>query len=251
MRLHKYIAHSGVCSRRKAEELIAAGRVTVNGQPVVEMGVKVEATDVVAVDGKRVEPAAHQYLVLNKPRGVVTTLSDPQRRPTVADYLPTSARGVKPVGRLDMDTDGLLILTNDGDFAMRLAHPRYEVDKEYEALVEGVPSEEALERLRRGVTIDGERTAPAQVRVLGVGRDGARLSIIIHEGKNRQIRRMAEAVGHAVLELRRIRIGPLRLKGMRPGEARLIGVQQVAELKRLVGLTESPAAAPKRRVKPQ
>lgn len=236
MRIHRYIASSGLCSRRKAEELVREGRVSLNGKLVVEMGVPVQEGDEVAVDGVPVSPAQHQYIVLNKPKGVVTTLSDPQRRPTVARLLPPSAQGLKPVGRLDLETEGLLILTNDGELAMRLTHPRYGVEKEYEAEVAGVPTEDTLEKLRKGVFVEGRRTSPAQVRLLGYGATNARLSITIHEGRKRQVRLMCLSVGHPVQELKRVRIGPLRLKGMRPGEARVIGVQQVKTLKKMVGL---------------
>ncbi|MCW5937613.1 MAG: rRNA pseudouridine synthase [Fimbriimonadaceae bacterium] len=238
MRIHRYIASSGLCSRRKAEEMIREGRVTLNGSLVVELGVPVKDGDQVAVDGQAVRPASLQYIVLNKPKGVVTTLTDPQRRPTVASFMPPSAIGLKPVGRLDMETEGLLILTNDGELAMRLTHPRYGVEKEYEAQVAGVPDEAAVNKLRKGVFVDGRKTAPAKVDLLGHDGTTARLSITIHEGRKRQVRLMCMAVGHPVQELRRVRIGPLRLKGMRPGEARVIGVQQVRTLQKLVGLAD-------------
>jgi 23S rRNA pseudouridine2605 synthase len=229
MRLHRYIAQCGVASRRKAEELIREGRVSVNGEPVTAMGVTVGPDDVVEVD---------DTTLLNKPRGVLTTLSDPGRRPTVAQLLPPSARAVKPVGRLDMDTDGLLLLTNDGELAMRLAHPRYGVEKEYRAIVQGTPDARDLERLQRGVNIEGKKTAPAEAWLASASeRAGTSvLQIVLHEGRKRQVRLMCEAVGHPVVSLTRVRIGPFRLKGMAPGQMRRLGVREVEALRRSVGL---------------
>lgn len=239
VRLHRFIAQAGVCSRRKAEELIADGRVQVNGQTVTEQGTKVGTGDEVRVDGKPITPKRHHYVVLFKPRGVITTMDDPFGRETVRRYVPDMGGAVlKPVGRLDQDTDGLLIFTNDGDFALRMTHPRYKVEKEYHALVSGLPTEDALNRLRRGVFVEGRKTSPAEVLVLG--REEAKgetsLSIVISEGRKRQVRLMLDAVGHPVKTLRRVRIGPVRLKGMKPGECRLLSHQDVLQLKTLVGL---------------
>ncbi len=238
MRLHVYIAHSGLCSRRAAEKLIEEGRVEVNGELVLEMGVKVGPEDEVRVDGNPVRVAKHYTVLLNKPTGIVTTLSDPQRRPTIVKLLPDYGVQLKPIGRLDMDSEGLLICTNDGDLAHRLAHPSFGIEKEYVAIVEGIPEEKALRDLRRGVFIEGKRTSPAQVEVIHAepkkGTTG--LKIVIHEGRKRQIRIMCELVGHPVRSLRRVRIGPLRVKGMRPGECRLLGKEEVNELRTLVGL---------------
>ena len=237
-RLHVRIARSGLCSRRAAESLILEGRVCVNGEPVVEMGFKVGPDDEVSVDGETIGIAKSYTLLLNKPVGVVTTLSDPQGRPTIMQFLPRYGVQLKPVGRLDMDTEGLLMVTNDGELANRLAHPRYGVEKEYQATVRGVLSEKALGALREGVFVEGRRTHPAVVRVVfeDAKRNETVLSLTLHEGRNRQVRLMCEAVGHPVLALKRIRYGPFILKGMRPGEARLLGKKEVEELRRSVGL---------------
>lgn len=237
-RLHVRIAHSGLCSRRAAEKLIIEGRVDVNGTAIVELGYKVAPEDVVRVDGIPLKTAKTYTLVINKPTGVVTTLSDPQGRPTIVRYLPDYGVQLKPVGRLDMDTEGLLLVTNDGELANRLAHPRYGVEKEYQAIVTGIPTEEALDRLRRGVFVEGRKTAPAWVEVIHAEpkSNTTGLRITIHEGRKRQVRLMCEAVGHPVQKLKRIRYGPLRLKGMRVGEARLLGKNEVDQLRELVGL---------------
>ncbi len=237
-RLHVRIAKSGICSRRTAEQLIAQGRVLVNGELVVEMGRKVCPEDEVMVDGEALSVAKTYTVLLNKPLGVLTTLSDPQNRPTIVRYLPNYGVQLKPVGRLDMDTEGLLLVTNDGELANRLAHPRYGIDKEYQATVAGVPTPEKLEKLASGVFIEGRKTNPAKVQM--VFRDPkdrfAVLTLILHEGRNRQVRLMCEAVGHPVTALKRTRIGNLHLRGMRPGEAKLLGQKQVEELKRAVGM---------------
>jgi len=212
------------------------------------MGVKVTEEDEVTVDGLPVLTAKTYTLILYKPTGCVTTLSDPQRRPTIVRFLPDLGVTLKPVGRLDMDTEGLLVCTNDGELANRLAHPRYGVEKEYQVTVQGVPDEKALSKLRKGVWIEeGGKTAPAKVEVITGTRpsryadrsDASRTSalrITIHEGRKRQVRLMCEAVGHPVVALKRTRYGPLRIKGMRAGEARMLGKQEVDELKKLVGL---------------
>lgn len=237
-RLHLRIARSGLCSRRAAEGLIAEGRVAVDGEPVVTPGVLVTPDQEVRVDGRPLARAREHTVVLNKPLGVLTTLDDPQGRLTVASLLPDFGVQLKPVGRLDRDTDGLLLATNDGELALRLTHPRYGIEKEYLAILRGIPDERALDRLARGVVIEGRRTAPARVEVVRADPrlDSTSLRITIHEGRNRQVRLMGEAVGHPVLRLTRTRLGPLRLKGMRPGEARLLGQKEVQTLRRLVGL---------------
>ena len=224
VRLNAYLARAGVASRRKADELIKAGRVTVNGDPG-QLNTFVEATDRVEVDGKRVAPQRVAYVLLNKPAGVVTTASDPQGRPTVVDLVRHESR-VVPVGRLDADTTGVLLLTNDGDVAHRLAHPKYEVEKVYEADVEGEPGEEALRRLAAGVELEDGRTSPAKVRRLGP----SRVELAIHEGRNRQVKRMLEAVGHPVLRLHRSRYAGLTPDGLAPGEWRELTAYEVAEL---------------------
>lgn len=226
MRLHRYIAQCGVCSRRKAEELIVDGRVSVNGSVVTVLGSKVEEGDEVKVDGRRIEPEKLVYLAMYKPKGVVTTLSDERGRRTVADLLPRLPSVVKPVGRLDKDTDGLLIFTNDGELARRLTHPSHGTEKEYEATVVGEPDEKDLARLRSGVRIEGRKTRPAVVESIGRGK----LRIVLKEGWKRQVRLMCEAVGHPVESLRRVRFGPIRLGKMQPGECRALSEREVRAL---------------------
>ena len=237
-RLHVRIAHSGLCSRRAAEKLIAEGRVDVNGKVIREMGVSVGPADEVRVDGELIKEARLYTLLMNKPKGIVTTLSDPEGRPTIANLLPDYGVQLKPVGRLDMDTEGLLLVTNDGELANRLAHPRYGIEKEYLAVVKGVPDEKALERLRKGVWVEDRKTSPAKVEMQRSERavPTRTLKIIIHEGRKRQIRLMCEAVGHPVISLKRTRIGSFLLRGMRQGEVRLLGRKEVDELRRQVGL---------------
>lgn len=232
-RLQKILSQAGVASRRAAEKLIAEGRVTVNGTTVREMGVKADpGVDDIRVDGRRVKGAErHRYILLYKPAGYVTTRSDPQRRPTVIDLLRGVREYVYPVGRLDYDTEGLLLLTNDGDLAAKLTHPRHEVPRTYEARVAGVPDEAALERLRTGIPLDGKRTLPAQVKLLGGRTDGVVL-ITIREGRNRQVRRMLEAVGHPVKALTRIRFGPIADPRLKPGQWRELTTAELASLNR-------------------
>ena len=236
VRLQKIIAQAGLASRRAAEKLIADGRVTVNGETVVEMGTKADPSrDDIRIDGRRLKsPERHRYILLNKPAGYVTTRSDPQRRRTVVDLLAGVKEYVYPVGRLDYDTQGLLLLTNDGDLAARLTHPRHEVDRTYEARVAGMPDDEAIERLRRGIPLDGRRTRPADVTLINKGRrdeDGV-LHVTIREGRNRQVRRMLEAVGHPVRSLRRTRFGPLTLRGLETGTWRELTAPEVEKLKK-------------------
>src|SRR5947207_4583673 len=224
MRLNAYLARAGVASRRKADELIKAGRVTVNGRPG-ELNTFVEARDRVEVDGKPVAKQKLAYLLLHKPAGVVTTARDPGGRPTVVELVPREPR-VVPVGRLDADTTGALLLTNDGPLAHRLAHPRYGVEKVYEIQVEGGPDERTLDRLRTGVQLDEGVTAPAQARRLAP----SALELTLHEGRNRQVKRMCEAVGHPVRRLHRSRYAGLTLEGLEPGRWREL---EPSEVKRL------------------
>lgn len=229
-RLQKVLARVGVGSRRRCEELIEAGSVRVNGQ-VAALGRRVDPqTDLIEVDGVAigVHPDAVYYL-LNKPVGVITTSEDPHGRPTVLDALPAEPR-VHPVGRLDADTEGLLLLTNDGELTHRLTHPSFGVDKEYLVEVQGTPSRGALRALRRGVELDDGVTAPATVSLL---HDNL-VRIVIHEGRNRQVRRMCEAVGHPVRRLVRVRIGPLRDTHLRPGEWRELTRDELRSLERAV-----------------
>jgi 23S rRNA pseudouridine2605 synthase len=214
VRLNAYLARAGVTSRRRADDLIKAGRVSVNGRRG-ELNDFVGKRDVVEVDGRRVAPQQLAYVLLHKPAGVVTTARDPQGRTTVVGLVSHPARLV-PVGRLDADTTGALLLTNDGELAHRLAHPRYEVDKVYEVEVEGVPDAEALRRLAEGVKLEDGPTAPARVRRLGP----SRIELTIHEGRKHQVKRMCEAVGHPVRQLHRSRYAGLDLSGLAPGEWR-------------------------------
>lgn len=228
-RLQKILSRAGVASRRAAEQLMLDGRVTVNGQTVRELGTKADAAgDDIRVDGRRVKAAeALRYLLLNKPRGYVTTRSDPQRRPTVLDLLGGVREYVYPVGRLDFDSEGLLLLTNDGDLAAALTHPSHEVPRVYQARVLGEPDRHDLDRLQKGITIDGRRTRLAQVRALKPDV----LEITIHEGRNRQVRKMCEAIGHPVSDLRRVAIGPIRDERLKRGAWRELTPEEVRRLR--------------------
>ncbi len=225
MRLNAYLARAGVASRRKADELIKTGRVTVNGEPG-QLNTFVEATDKVEVDGCEVAKQRLTHLLLHKPAGVVTTADDPQGRPTVVELVPNEPR-VVPVGRLDVDTTGALLLTNDGQLSHRLAHPRYGVEKTYVAEVEGEPSDETLERLEAGIELDDGRTAPAQARRLGPHA----IELTIHEGRNRQVKRMFDAVGHPVRRLQRSGYAGLTLEGLEPGQWRELEPSEVERLR--------------------
>jgi 23S rRNA pseudouridine2605 synthase len=233
-RLQKILSQAGVASRRASEQLMREGRVTVNGAPATELGTKADpARDDIRVDGRRIRPAErHRYILLNKPRGYVTTRSDPQRRPTVMDLI-GAREYVYPVGRLDYESEGLLILTNDGELAARLTHPRHGIARVYEARVLGVPDVRDVERLSRGIILDGRRTAPATIERLPHRRDDreAVLRITLHEGRNRQVRRMCEAIGHPVSHLRRVAIGPIRDARLRVGEWRELTKSEVRSLK--------------------
>ena len=235
IRLQKILSQAGVASRRAAEKLIADGRVTVNGRTVTEMGVKADpAADDVRVDGRRVKaPERLRYILIYKPKGYVTTRSDPQRRRTVMDLLDVRDY-VYPVGRLDYDSEGLLLLTNDGDLAARLTHPRHGVERTYEARVAGTPDEEALTRLRKGIPLDGHRTLPATVVLVPPRRrdEDAVLLLTIREGRNRQVRRMCEAVGHPVQTLKRTKVGPISDRRLKPAEWRELRGDEVAALKK-------------------
>ena len=230
MRLNAWLARAGVASRRKSDELIQAGRVTVNGE-TGQLNTFVQTSDDVRLDGRPLHQQALAYVLLHKPAGVVTTASDPQGRPTVVGLVDHPAR-VVPVGRLDAPTTGALLLTNDGELAHRLAHPRYEVDKAYEVELERPIGDAELERLRGGIELDDGPTAPAQVHRLGRNT----IELVLHEGRNRQVRRMAEAVGHRVTHLHRSRYGPLTLEGLEPGAWREL---EASEVRALRGVTTS------------
>ncbi len=232
-RLQKILSQAGIASRRASEKLMLEGRVSVNGVTVTELGTKADAaSDDIRVDGRRIRAAQqHRYLLMNKPRGYVTTRSDPQKRPTVLDLLRGVREYVYPVGRLDYDSEGLLILTNDGELAARLTHPRHGVQRVYEARVLGEPDAHDISRLSKGVTIDGRRTEPANVVALGP----SLLRIAVHEGRNRQIRKMCDAIGHPVSELRRVAIGPIRDTKLRLGQWRELTRREVETLRKEVG----------------
>lgn len=238
-RLHKFLAHAGAGSRRQAEEMIREGRVTVNGETVREMGTKIDPlTDVVALDGERIAGREGKaYLLLNKPPRVVTTLRDPGHRMKVSDLLKGIRARVYPVGRLDYMTEGLLLLTNDGELAYRLTHPRFKVDKTYLAQVEGMVEEASLQKLRRGIILEDGPTGPARVRLAERGNGYTRLEITIHEGRNRQVRRMCQAIGHPVQALKRIRFGPLQLGDLQPGSYRHLTPKEISALKKACRLS--------------
>jgi 23S rRNA pseudouridine2605 synthase len=251
-RLQKILSQAGVASRRASEQLMLEGRVSVNGETVRELGTKADpSSDEIRVDGRRITlPERHRYLLLNKPRGYVTTRSDPQRRPTVMDLLTGVREYVYPVGRLDFETEGLLILTNDGDLAARLTHPRHGVARVYEARVLGVPDAHDLDRLSRGVTVEGRRMTASDVRLLPGRPDRhATMQITIREGKNRQVRNMLDAIGHPVDQLRRIAIGPIRDAKLKLGRWRELSEAEVSALKKLALHSTTgtrPKASPRR-----
>jgi 23S rRNA pseudouridine2605 synthase len=250
-RLQKILSQAGIASRRASEQLMLDGRVSVNGEAVRELGTKADPTrDDIRVDGRRITlPERHRYLLLNKPRGYVTTRSDPQRRPTVIDLLVGIREYVYPVGRLDFETEGLLILTNDGDLAARLTHPRHGVPRVYEAQVLGVPDTHDLQRLSRGVTVEGQRLTATSVRLLANrGAKHATLHITLHEGRNRQVREMLDAIGHPVDHLTRIAIGPIRDAKLKLGRWRDLTEAEVASLKR--ASAETHPARPRTRRPP-
>lgn len=243
MRLQKFLARAGAASRRGAENLMTAGRVKVNGQVVTELGSKVDPnTDRVEVDGIEVRLAdGPVVLALHKPAGYVTTMSDPQGRPTVAELVPTSQYpGLFPVGRLDLDTTGLLLFTTDGELGNALLHPSHHVEKRYVARVRGVPGSRALAQLRHGVELEDGLTAPAKVTLVTQAAQsdpsGCEVALRIHEGRKRQVRRMLEAVGHPVVTLRRTDFGPIRLGGLREGAWREVKGGELSALYRAAGI---------------
>jgi pseudouridine synthase len=238
VRVQKIIAEAGLASRREAEEWIREGRVRVNGQ-VVGLGDRADPDrDAIRVDGKRIHPGAgaKSYVLLNKPKGYVTTVDDPEGRNTVLDLLPPAVRGrVKPVGRLDVQTEGLLILTNDGELARRVTHPSTGCPKEYRVKVSGVPVEARLDRLRRGIPLDGRPTRPAKIERLSTtargGEGNSWFRVVLQEGRTRQIRRMFEMIGHPVSKLKRVAIGPIRDDRLPTGAWRLLSSQEVERLR--------------------
>ena len=237
-RLQKLIAAAGIASRRHAEELITGGHVTVNGKTITELGTKADPDrDHIKVKGKLINPQLRErekvYVLLNKPKGYLTSLSDPKKRPLVTDLIPSSLGRLHPVGRLDFNTEGLLLLTNDGEFTNRITAARNGVPKVYRVKVKGVPTEKAVERLRRGISLgEDERTAPAEVRRLRPSETNSWFEVVLFEGRNQQIRRMFDAIGHSVLKLSRTRIGPLNDDRLRPGDWRYVTAAEVRRLSR-------------------
>jgi len=240
--LAKYLAGQGVASRRKSEELIAEGRVSVNGNIIKEQGFKIDPLqDKVEVDGHMLQTADKVYLLLYKPAGYISSVSDPWGRPVVTDLIKEEKnRRIYPVGRLDLDTEGLLLMTNDGDFANIIIHPRYKMDKKYEALVQGKVTKDAIKQLQKGILLEDGMTAPAGVHVLKHSSDKTLLEVIIHEGRKRQVRRMLEAVGHPVIHLKRTEVGFLTLKGLKDGEYRYLNSQEVKKLIMISQNTPNP-----------
>jgi len=235
-RLQKLIAAAGVASRRHAEELITAGRVTVNGEVVKELGSKADPDkDHIKVNGKLINPQLKSrekvYVLLNKPKGYLSSVSDPEGRPLVTELLPPSIGKLHPVGRLDFNTEGLLLLTNDGDLTNFVTAARNRVEKVYEVKVKGVPTESGIQRLRRGITLeDGTRTAPAKITKLNETKTNAWYEVLLHQGRNQQVRRMFELIGHSVLKLRRVRIGFLTDDGLKPRTWRFLSPREVSRL---------------------
>jgi len=236
VRLQKLLAQSGVASRRKCEELMLAGLIEVDGEVVTRLGTKVDPTTaMVRVDGKRLPPiSAHVYLVLNKPRGVVSTMSDPEGRRSLSDLLGDRPERLFHVGRLDTDTDGLILLTNDGDFAQRVAHPSYELDKTYVAEVDGVVTKATVQRLLSGVELEDGPVKVSAAKVVSTQQDGKQdrsiVELVIHEGRNRIVRRLLDEVGHPVRRLTRTAIGPVVLRGLKKGEVRELTLDELGVL---------------------
>lgn len=247
-RLQKVLANAGIASRRKCEELIVAGRVSVNGRVVTELGTKVDPErQRITVDGKPIEIVTNKIVILmHKPTACITSVSDPEGRKTVMDYLPEKFARVFPVGRLDYDTSGLLLLTNDGELAHRLMHPSHELDKVYRVTVVGMPEKDVLKQLQEGIELEDGKTSPAKVQVLRHHPQESVLELTIHEGRNRQIRRMMEAVGYPVKRLKRVKFGPLTLKRVGPGHWRELDQVENNELYASVGLKPAAKSGPPR-----
>ncbi|GAA4888822.1 pseudouridine synthase [Tessaracoccus lubricantis] len=238
IRLQKVLAAAGIASRRASELLIEEGRVEVNGRIVTEQGLRVDPEkDTIRVDGSRIpSPRHHLYLVMNKPRGVVSTMEDPEGRKTLLDYLPRLKERIFHVGRLDTDTEGLILLTNDGEFAHRMAHPSYEVPKTYSVQAAGVMDNRTLKRLEKGVTLDDGPVKPDKVKLVSRGANKTLVEVSLHEGRNRIVRRMFDTVGHPVDRLARTAIGPVRLGTLPVGEIRELTREELGELLDLVGM---------------
>ena len=250
VRLQKYLADSGVASRRASEKLVASGRVAVNGEIIREMGVQIdEDYDVVTFDGEVVKNnAKKEYIMLNKPVGFITTVSDDKDRPTVMELVSDISTRIYPVGRLDYDTEGLLLLTNDGDLTYRITHPKHDIAKTYVAEVTGDVSMDTIIQLRRGVVIDGKKTSPAEVEIVGATQYGTKIEITIHEGRNRQVRKMFEALGCIVKRLRRTKEAGLNLGHLPLGKWRKLSESEVNMLKKIEGASKGGKNAPKKPV---
>ena len=233
-RLQKVMAHAGVASRRKSEDIIAEGRVKVNGETVTEMGFKVNPEqDEIMVDGEIITEEKKVYILLNKPEGYITTVSDPEGRPTVMDLIPDLKQRLYPAGRLDYDSSGLLIMTNDGELTYKLTHPKKEVDKKYRVLVKGKLVESDFDKFRSGMVIDGKKTSPAEISNVNYKNENTQFDITIHEGRNRQVRKMAKITGFPVISLKRIGFAFLTLKGVEEGNFRYLSNNEVKNLKNL------------------
>lgn len=243
IRLNKYIAQSGAASRREADRLIEAGRVRVNNKVVSELGSKIESsTDRISLDGKIIRPVEETvYIILNKPEGYLVTRKDPFKRTTIYSLLPLELPRIFPVGRLDYDSEGLLLLTNDGELGNRLLHPRYNVKKVYRVKIKGTPGSSELERLEKGIYLDQKKTAPASIRRLGGNNQITILSFEIHEGRKREVRRMCEAIGCPVLQLKRIKFAGLVLGKLKSGQWRYLNSTEVKSLKRITRLNKAKA----------
>lgn len=231
-RLQKVMAHSGVASRRKSEELISQGRVKVNGKTITELGAKVGNHDRIEVDGVPVFQEEHVYFAFYKPRGVISAVTDDKKRPVVNDYFDRIDQRIFPVGRLDYDTSGLIIMTNDGEFANMMTHPKHEMTKTYVAKVKGNPTPDDLKVLRKGIKIDGRRTAPAKYTILSSDRkkETSIVELVIHEGRNHQVKKMFEALGFPVMKLKREKVGTLDLIGLTPGKYRELSKKEISQL---------------------
>ena len=235
MRLNKFLAQAGIASRRGADKLICEGRVSVNGRQVEDLGLKIDAEkDIVEVDGRRVKRIeSPSYIMLNKPPGIIVSLKDNFGRPTVMDLLPSLKKRVFPVGRLDYNSQGLLLLTNDGQLAYRLTHPRFKIKKVYLVRIRGELEPKKISRLEKGIILDGKKTAPARIKIIKSTSKGVYLSIEIYEGRKREIRKMLEAVGCSVVYLQRIKFGPLNLGNLKKGQWRYLTSREISLLKKL------------------
>lgn len=249
-RLQKFMSSAGVASRRQAEKLMLEGRVTVNGKAAMELGTKIDPQkDHVKVDGKLVHSERLSYVLLNKPKGCICTMDDPEGRPKVVDLVKGVKARLFPVGRLDFDTTGALLLTNDGELANLLMHPTHNFPKTYVAKVKGIPTKENVEKMQAGLYIDGRRTAPAEVRIVGVKEKNATVELILREGRNKQVKRMCQAIGHPVMRLNRPAYGFLRVDGLGPGEWRHLEEREVEMLKR--DAEKGPARSARRADEPR